>query len=119
MRNHGGGHYNHSFFWTILAPAGKNGTPLSEVLNFKEEFNKAAISLFGSGWVWLVKDSIGNLKVVTTPLQDSPIAKNLKPILAIDIWEHAYYLKYQNRRPEYIEAFWNIVNWETVKERLR
>lgn len=116
VRNHGGGHYNHSLFWQMLAPAGKGGEPIPEILALKENFNKEATALFGSGWVWLVKD-VSGLKVIKTPLQDNPIMQNLTPVLGLDIWEHAYYLKYQNRRPEYIEAFWNVVNWNFIKLR--
>ena len=118
VRNYGGGHYNHSFFWQVLGPAGKSEEPISAILNLKEEFNKAAASLFGSGWVWVVKDPTGNLKVMTTHNQDTTLISNFQPLISLDLWEHAYYLKYQNRRPEYIEAFWNIVNWEVVGKNL-
>ena len=131
VRNHGGGHYNHSFFWRVLGPTGKSGEPIPAILNLKEEFNKAAASLFGSGWVWLalpaprspaLRGEVGSkaegIIVTTTANQDCPITYNLKPVLGLDLWEHAYYLKYQNRRPEYIEAFWNIINWREVENNL-
>ncbi len=116
VRNHGGGHYNHSFFWNTLAPAGKNGTPIPSIVNLKEEFNKIAISFFGSGWVWIIKNSDGSLTVMATPNQDTPISMGKKPLLGLDIWEHAYYLKYQNRRSEYVENWWNLVNWQEVEK---
>jgi superoxide dismutase, Fe-Mn family len=126
VRNNGGGHANHSLFWQILSPNG-GGAPTGEVAEainaefgsfdaFKEEFSNAAKSRFGSGWAWLVvKD--GKLAVTSTPNQDSPLMEGATPILGLDVWEHAYYLKYQNKRPEYIEAFWNVVNWEEVNKR--
>lgn len=119
VRNHGGGHYNHFLFWQMMAPARKGGEPIEEILKMKEDFNKSATGVFGSGWTWIVKDSNNQLKIINTPLQDNPIMQGLKPILGLDIWEHAYYLKYQNRRPEYIEAFWNIVNWDFVSSLLK
>lgn len=128
VRNSGGGHYNHSLFWENLK---KGGAPvpsgkLLELLdkdfgsfeNFKENFSKVALSHFGSGWVWLVLDKVGGLKVLSTLNQDSPITDGLKPILGLDIWEHAYYLKYNNRRVDYIKEWWNVVNWEVVSQRL-
>lgn len=131
IRNNGGGHWNHTFFWNVLAP-GKGGAPSGKVADainaqfgsfdkFKEEFNKAAASRFGSGWAWLVKQG-SKLVVVSTPNQDNPLmdvsdAKGV-PLLGIDVWEHAYYLKYQNKRPEYVNAFWNLVNWEQVAKAL-
>ncbi|MDO8537230.1 MAG: superoxide dismutase [bacterium] len=131
VRNHGGGHLNHSFFWKILAPqmGGGGGEP-PVVLNaeikrafgdfpkFKDEFSKAAAGVFGSGWAWLVLDPSNNkeLKIMTTPNQDSPVSQGLWPILGLDVWEHAYYLLYQNRRLDYVSAFWNIVNWEEVQK---
>lgn len=123
VRNHGGGHYNHSMFWRLMAPhaGGEPKGKLSEVIQatfgdfpkFKEQFTGAAAGVFGSGWAWLVKDG-AKLMITTTPNQDNPISKGQTPILGLDVWEHAYYLKYQNRRPEYIEAWWNVVNWEEV-----
>jgi len=122
--NNGGGYANHKLFWTVLSPNG-GGTPtgeLAEAINsefgsfdkFKEEFSSAAGSQFGSGWGWLCVTSDGKLKVLSTANQDSPYMHGLTPILGVDVWEHAYYLHYQNRRPDYISAFWNIVNWDKV-----
>lgn len=128
VRNNAGGHWNHDFFWNIL---GKNesGQPtgrLADAINatfgsfdaFKEEFKKAATSRFGSGWAWLVADANGQLAVTSTPNQDNPLMDVAEqkgtPLLGLDVWEHAYYLKYQNKRPDYIEAFWNAVNWDAV-----
>ncbi|HEV7562324.1 MAG TPA: superoxide dismutase [Solirubrobacterales bacterium] len=124
VRNNGGGHYNHTLFWQVMSPDG-GGEPsgeLAEAINsafgsfdaFKEEFKNAGIARFGSGWAWLVKDSSGSLAVVSTPNQDSPISDGQTPLLGADVWEHAYYLKYQNKRPEYLDAFWNVVNWDYV-----
>jgi len=129
VRNNGGGHYNHSLFWKILKKdgGGKPKGKLRERINesfesfdlFKEEFTTSSLTRFGSGWAWLVLDSSNKLKVVSTPNQDNPLMdSNDKPILCLDVWEHAYYLKYQNRRAEYIEAFWNIVNWNGVEENM-
>ncbi|MDP3986419.1 MAG: superoxide dismutase [Candidatus Veblenbacteria bacterium] len=130
LRNHGGGHLNHSLFWkSLCSPAGGVGEPdgkAGEALGsafgdygkFKEQFTKAALGVFGSGWAWLVKDTSGKLSVVTTPNQDNPLTQGLVPLLGLDVWEHAYYLKYQNRRPEYVEAWWNVINWEEVAARL-
>jgi len=123
VRNNGGGHVNHSFFWLILK---KGVEPKGEILkainkkfkgidNFKEEFKNKATGLFGSGWCWLILNN-GELEIMTMPNQDNPISQNKTPILGIDVWEHAYYLKYQNRRPEYVDAFFNIINWEQVNE---
>jgi Fe-Mn family superoxide dismutase len=123
--NNGGGFANHSLFWTILSPNG-GGTPsgkLAEAIDsafgsfdaFKDSFSKAAGTRFGSGWAWLVVDN-GELKVTSSPNQDSPIMDGQTPILGLDVWEHAYYLNYQNRRPDYVSAFWNIVNWDQVAE---
>jgi Fe-Mn family superoxide dismutase len=132
VRNHGGGHWNHSFFWNLMAPNAttKNASDkLSQAVktgwkdmdSFKAEFNKAATGVFGSGWAWLVKDrQSGALSIVTTPNQDNPLmdisGQRGKPILGIDVWEHAYYLKYQNKRADYVAAFWNVVNWEQVSK---
>ena len=126
VRNHGGGHANHSLFWTILGPNG-GGEPSGDVASaiddafgsfkeFQEKFNAAAVNRFGSGWAWLVVDG-GSLSVIDTLNQDSPLMDGKTPILGLDVWEHAYYLKYQNRRPEYVEAFWNVVNWDEVNNR--
>lgn len=126
VKNNGGGYYHHSLFWEMMSPDG-GGNPDGDIAkaidetfgnfhSFKEEFTKSATTLFGSGWSWLVKDSEGKLSIMNTPNQDSPITKGFKPLLAIDVWEHAYYLKYQNRRPDFVEAFWNVVNWEKVSE---
>jgi superoxide dismutase, Fe-Mn family len=127
VRNHGGGHANHSLFWTIMGPGG-GGDPSGDVAAalteafgdfnaFKEKFNTTAANIFGSGWAWLVVDG-GKLDIIGRPNQDSPLAEGKEPILGLDVWEHAYYLKYQNRRPDYIGAWWNVVNWEEVKRRL-
>jgi superoxide dismutase, Fe-Mn family len=127
VRNHGGGHSNHSIFWTTIGP-GKGGAPSGDLAAaidsafgsfdaFKEKFAAAAATRFGSGWAWLcVKD--GALTVSSTANQDSPLMEGATPLLGIDVWEHAYYLNYQNRRPDYINAFWNVVNWDAVAERL-
>ncbi len=123
VRNNGGGHLNHTMFWEIMSPNG-GGEPtgqLMEMINrdfgsfeeFKAEFKKAALSRFGSGWAWLVLDG-DKLKVVSTPNQDNPISDGLNPILGIDVWEHAYYLKYQNLRPDYVDAWFNVVDWTKV-----
>lgn len=130
VRNNGGGHYNHTLFWSILSP-NAGGTPKGELAvaidqkfgsfdAFKEEFTKAAVSRFGSGWAWLCVDG-GELKIGSTPNQDNPlmdVVTDIKgtPILALDVWEHAYYLKFQNRRPEFITAFWNVINWDLVSK---
>ena len=130
VRNNGGGHWNHSFFWEILGPSG-TGQPTGKIADainqafgsfdaFKEKFNAAGTTRFGSGWAWLiVKD--GKLEVTSTPNQDNPLMDVAEvkgtPVLGVDVWEHAYYLKYQNRRPEYLAAFWNAVNWSKVNER--
>jgi Fe-Mn family superoxide dismutase len=123
VRNHAGGHYNHTLFWTWMAP-NAGGEPAAElamaltsafgsVAAFRERFTAAATALFGSGWAWLVSGK-GRLEIVTTPNQDSPLMTGKVPILGLDVWEHAYYLKYQNRRPDYMEAWWNIVHWGEV-----
>ncbi|HAG54707.1 MAG TPA: superoxide dismutase [Actinobacteria bacterium] len=125
VRNNGGGHYNHSLFWQWMSPTG-GGEPtgkVAEAINskfgsfakFKEEFEAAGMSRFGSGWVWLIQDG-GELSIVTTPYQDCPVSEGKKVLLGNDLWEHAYYLKYQNRRPEYLAAWWNVVNWNKVTE---
>jgi Fe-Mn family superoxide dismutase len=126
VRNNGGGHANHSLFWTILSPngGGKPSGDLADAINskfgsfdkFKEEFNNAGATRFGSGWAWLSVDK-GGLLVESTPNQDTPLSEGRTPILGLDVWEHAYYLKYQNRRPDYIAAFWNVVNWDEVSKR--
>ncbi|MDP3992015.1 MAG: superoxide dismutase, partial [Nanoarchaeota archaeon] len=124
VKNHGGGHVNHSFFWQILK---KGVEPKGEILKainkkfkgidtFKEQFKDAATTLFGSGWAWLVVNSQGELEIIKTPNQDSPITNNMVPVLGLDVWEHAYYLKYQNRRNEYADAFFQVINWEKVNE---
>lgn len=126
VKNHGGGHHNHSLFWTSLMP--ENSSPSDDFVQsisedfgsfdqFKTDFENMAKGHFGSGWVWLVKGSKG-FEIISLPNQDSPLTTGKTPILGLDIWEHAYYLKYQNRRPEYIAAFWNIVNWEEVQKRI-
>lgn len=125
VRNNGGGHANHSLFWNILAP-NAGGNPTGEIAKaiegkfgsyetFKEEFTKAATGRFGSGWAWLVVNN-GELEVTSTPNQDSPLMEGKKPVLALDVWEHAYYLKYQNKRPDYISAFFNLINWDEVNK---
>lgn len=129
VRNNAGGHANHSLFWQIMAPPGKGGGgaptgPLAKAINdsfssfeaFKEQFNKVAATRFGSGWAWLVIDGGGRLLAYSTANQDSPIIEGHIPILGLDVWEHAYYLHYQNRRPDYIAAWWNLVNWPKVAE---
>jgi superoxide dismutase, Fe-Mn family len=126
VRNNAGGHANHSFFWEIMSPDG-GGEPageLAEAINstfgslqsLTEQVNDAGVKRFGSGWTWLVVDG-GSLAVTSTPNQDSPISEGATPILGIDVWEHAYYLKYQNRRPDYLAAWWNVVNWSEVTRR--
>lgn len=123
VRNNGGGHVNHGLFWSIMGPNG-GGTPSGEVAaaidsafggfaDFKDQFAKAAVGRFGSGWAWLVVNN-GKLEIETTPNQDNPWMAGKTPILGLDVWEHAYYLKYQNRRPEYIDAFFNVINWNQV-----
>lgn len=124
--NHGGGHANHTLFWLIIgpngggAPGGELGKAMESELGgfekFKEDFATVAKTRFGSGWAWLAVDGDGKLRVFSLPNQDSPLLQGLTPILGLDVWEHAYYLKYQNRRPDYIEAFWNVVNWSKVEE---
>jgi len=127
VRNNGGGHLNHSMFWQILGPKG-GGQPsgkLAEAIsstfssydNFKEKFSAAAMGRFGSGWAWLVKGSSGKLDIASTANQDSPLSEGKYPVFGLDVWEHAYYLKYQNRRADYVAAFWNVVNWAEVEKR--
>ena len=129
VRNHGGGHHNHSLFWTIMAPASKGGggeptgkladainRTFGEFVKFKELLSNAATSQFGSGWAWLTVAN-GQLEIAGRPNQDSPLMESKVPILGVDVWEHAYYLKYQNRRPDYVTAWWNVVNWEEVARR--
>ncbi|MFK4997663.1 superoxide dismutase SodA [Bacillus sp. N9] len=125
VRNNGGGHANHSLFWKLLSPEG-GGEPsgsLAEAINskfgsfdtFKEQFQAAGAGRFGSGWAWLILNN-GELEITSTPNQDSPLMEGKTPLLGLDVWEHAYYLKYQNRRPEYMGAFWNVVNWDEVQK---
>ena len=117
IRNHGGGHANHSFFWQIMGPKKETDKKLAadiesafgSIADFKKLFTDAATKLFGSGWAWLVKDESGKLQLYALPNQDSPLMKNHTPLIGLDVWEHAYYLKYQNRRPEYIDAWWNVL----------
>jgi Fe-Mn family superoxide dismutase len=127
VRNNGGGHINHSMFWTILSPKG-GGQPsgaIAEAIKsafggfdaFKEKFNAAATTRFGSGWAWLIKDGSGKLDVLSTANQDNPVMEGKFPVMGLDVWEHAYYLKYQNRRPDYIAAWWNVVNWPEIEKR--
>ncbi len=125
VRNNGGGHYNHSLFWQMMK---KGGSPLkgtllqaiekqfSHIDAFKEAFELAAKSRFGSGWAWLVVNADGNLEIVSMPNQDAPVMQNLHPVLGLDVWEHAYYLQYQNRRVDYIQAWWNVVHWDYAQE---
>jgi Fe-Mn family superoxide dismutase len=125
VRNNGGGHYNHSLFWEWLSPngGGQPGGALAEAIgstfgsfdDFKSKFKDGGVNQFGSGWSWLVHDGSG-LALVSTANQDSPISDGKTPLLGVDVWEHAYYLKYQNKRPDYIDAFWNVVNWDKVAE---
>lgn len=126
VKNHGGGHANHSLFWTILGQAA--GEPSGSLLaaisqccgdfaTFKDHFATAAAGQFGSGWAWLVVKSDKSVEIMTTPNQDSPLMSGKTPIMGLDVWEHAYYLKYQNRRPEYIESFWSVINWSEVERR--
>jgi superoxide dismutase, Fe-Mn family len=126
VRNNGGGHANHSMFWTIMGPnaGGKPGGDLAKAIDaelggfdkFKEEVTKAGTTRFGSGWAWLSVDKSGKLGVSSTPNQDNPYMEGKTPILGVDVWEHAYYLKYQNRRPDYLAAWWNVVNWKAVED---
>lgn len=126
VRNNGGGYANHALFWSVMGPSG-GGEPSGDLADaideafgsfnsFKETFSKAAATRFGSGWAWLYVDSDGNLAVNSTPNQDTPLMGGATPILGLDVWEHAYYLNYQNRRPDYIAAWWNVVNWDVVAQ---
>jgi len=129
VRNNGGGHANHSMFWTIMAPPDQHSNEPSGRLadaiksafggfdQFKEKFNAAAASRFGSGWAWLLQAAGGGLEITSTANQDSPMMEGKTPVMGLDVWEHAYYLKYQNRRPEYVSAWWNVVNWTEVEKR--
>jgi superoxide dismutase, Fe-Mn family len=127
VRNHGGGHLNHALFWTSLSPqgGGEPSGPLAEAISgrfgsfegFREEFSRASAGVFGSGWGWLAADGEGRLEIVSTPNQDNPVTDGLTPLLGVDVWEHAYYLRYQNRRGDYIQAFWEVVYWEEVGRR--
>ena len=128
VRNNGGGHYNHSMFWQIMGPS-KGGEPtgdLAAAINtafgsftaFKEKFAAAGVGRFGSGWAWLIADKGGAVSISSSPNQDNPISEGKTAILGLDVWEHAYYLNYQNRRPDYIAAWWNVVNWDEVNRRL-
>lgn len=132
VRNNGGGHYNHDLFWNILAPAGKGGelsgdlkaaieVAFGSVDEFKAQFKAAATSRFGSGWAWLIIKADGSVGITSTPNQDNPLMDIAEvkgtPILGLDVWEHAYYLKYQNKRPDYVDAFWNVVSWDAVAKR--
>lgn len=124
VRNNGGGHLNHSLFWRWIAPGGSREpkgkladaikAAVGSIETFKEQFTQAGLTRFGSGWAWLVLDRSGKLKIYSTANQDAPVMEGNKPILGLDVWEHAYYLKYQNRRADYIKAWWNVVNWDTV-----
>lgn len=124
--NNGGGHANHSFFWKLMTPKGNDqavGELAGEIDNefgsfetFKEQFKKAALTQFGSGWAWLVADENNKLSIISTANQDSPLSLSLKPILALDVWEHAYYLKHQNKRDEYVDTWWNVVDWDKANE---
>jgi Fe-Mn family superoxide dismutase len=125
--NNGGGHYNHTLFWSIMgpnaggAPSGELGQAIASAFGgfdgFKEKLNNAGMTRFGSGWAWLVFNKDGKLEVLSTPNQDSPVMNGQQPVLGVDVWEHAYYLKYQNRRADYLNAWWNVVNWTAVAER--
>lgn len=127
VRNNAGGDFNHTMFWQIMGPNG-GGEPTGDIANainttfgsfdaFKQQFNDAGTKRFGSGWVWLVRTNQGDLQITTTPNQDNPLTEGHQPIFGNDVWEHAYYLKYQNRRPEYLNAWWNVLNWEEINRR--
>ena len=127
VRNNGGGHINHSMFWTIMGPkaGGQPSGTLADAIKsafggfdqFKEKLNNAGVTRFGSGWAWLIRDSSGKLDIISTANQDSPIMEGKFPVTGVDVWEHAYYLKYQNRRPDYLGAWWNVVNWPAIEKR--
>jgi superoxide dismutase, Fe-Mn family len=129
VRNNGGGHVNHTMFWTLMGanaggdPSGAIASAISETFgdfeSFKTKFNDAGANQFGSGWAWLVRNSDGKLEVISTPNQDNPMTQGYFPIMGNDVWEHAYYLKYQNKRPEYLKQWWNVVNWDAVNERFQ
>ncbi len=129
VRNNGGGHLNHSMFWTMmtknssLEPVGQLETEIKKIWGtfeaFKEEFSNTAKKVFGSGWTWLTFDKSGKLIITSTPNQDNPISQDSQPILGLDVWEHAYYLKYQNKRVDYIQAWWNVINWKQIEENYR
>ncbi len=128
IRNNGGGHWNHSMFWQIMAPkaGGEPGGNLGAAIKsafgdfakFREQFSAAGVGRFGSGWAWLI-NSGGKLSITSTPNQDNPLMEGQKAVMGLDVWEHAYYLKYQNRRPDYIQAWWNVVNWKEVEKRFQ
>jgi Fe-Mn family superoxide dismutase len=127
VRNNGGGHANHTMFWEIMAPGGSKEprgaladairSAFGDVASLQEKVNDAGAKRFGSGWSWLIVDAGGKLQVVSTPNQDTPLMEGHNPVLGVDVWEHAYYLKYQNRRPDYLKAWWNVVNWDAVAKR--
>jgi Fe-Mn family superoxide dismutase len=129
VRNNGGGHVNHSMFWTIMGPnaGGEPNGAIAEAIKstfgdfnaFKEKFNDAGLKQFGSGWAWLVRDNGGKLQIMSTPNQDNPMSQGFSPIMGNDVWEHAYYLKYQNRRADYLKEWWNVVNWLEVNKRFQ
>ncbi|MCA9769829.1 superoxide dismutase [Candidatus Dependentiae bacterium] len=129
IRNNGGGHYNHSLFWQVMKkngggePKGHIGEEIKKTFGnfqiFQDHFNATAKTVFGSGWAWLCVVQNGELRIMSTLNQDSPLSQNIYPILGLDVWEHAYYLKYQNRRPDYINAWWHVINWEKVEENYR
>ena len=129
VRNNGGGHVNHTMFWKIMGPnaGGEPSGAVAEAIkstfgdfnSFKEKFNDAGLKQFGSGWAWLVRDGGGKLRIMATPNQDSPLSQGLYPVMGNDVWEHAYYLKYQNRRADYLKEWWNVVNWTEVNNRFQ
>jgi Fe-Mn family superoxide dismutase len=129
VRNHGGGHVNHTMFWSIMAPnaggepsgaiAEAIGSSFGDFASFKEKFNDAGVKQFGSGWAWLVRDAGGKLSIMSTPNQDSPLSQGFYPVMGNDVWEHAYYLKYQNRRADYLKEWWNVVNWAEINQRFQ